>query len=177
METKAKEKAERALAALNKFLETRTYLVGDSVTLADIVIACSLYYGFTALFSAAYIKGYPHVGRYFSTLVNQPKFKAVLGEVKQCQETPLDVLPPEKNPFLHVIQRHARAAAGAGAAAAAGAGAAAAGAGVAAASQKVSQRPIRHLRVTHPYSPGPSGVPLVYRRRAWALEPLPLSRR
>lgn len=89
----------KSLGALNSFLASRTFLLGDTITLADIVTACTLYYGFVGIFDAKYSADYPHVTRYFFTLVNQPKFKSVMGEVTQCKETPTDVVPPEKNPW------------------------------------------------------------------------------
>ena len=60
----------RALGALNTHLASNTYLVGHSVSLADIITTCNLYLGFS------------HVERYFWTMVNQPTFKKILGEVK-----------------------------------------------------------------------------------------------
>jgi elongation factor 1-gamma len=73
----------RALTALNTHLASNTYLVGHSVTLADIVMTCTLFKGFTKLMTKSFTSEFPHVERYFWTLVNQPNFKKILGEVKQ----------------------------------------------------------------------------------------------
>ncbi|KAK4570823.1 hypothetical protein RGQ29_029615, partial [Quercus rubra] len=67
----------RALDALNTHLASSTYLVGHSVTLSDISTTCNF---FTSEF--------PHVERYFWTLVNQPNFQKILGEVKQVESIP-----------------------------------------------------------------------------------------
>ncbi|XP_028805064.1 elongation factor 1-gamma [Neltuma alba] len=75
----------RALGALNTHLASNTYLVGHSVTLADIVMACNLFLGFTQLMTKSFTSEFPHVERYFWTLVNQPKFHKILGEVKQAE--------------------------------------------------------------------------------------------
>ena len=39
---KAKEQIQKALTVLNNFLKTRTYLVGERITQADIAVACDL---------------------------------------------------------------------------------------------------------------------------------------
>ena len=78
----------RALGALNTYLASSTYLVGHSVTLADIVMTCNLFMGFTRLMTKSFTSEFPHVERYFWTMVNQPNFKKVLGEVKQTDSVP-----------------------------------------------------------------------------------------
>lgn len=116
----AKEDVKRALALLNQHLNTRTFLVGERVSLADITVACSmlwLYKQVRQLHSSVKAKmlssfsqvshlsvsspcsschlqvlepsfrqPYPNVTRWFVTCVNQPQFKAVLGEVKLCEK-------------------------------------------------------------------------------------------
>jgi elongation factor 1-gamma len=39
---KAKEQLQKALGVLNGYLQTRTYLVGERITQADITVACDL---------------------------------------------------------------------------------------------------------------------------------------
>jgi elongation factor 1-gamma len=78
----------RALGALETHLESNTYLAGDSVTLADIVMSCNLYLGFTQIMTKSFTSEFPHVERYFWTMVNQPNFKKVIGEVKQAEAVP-----------------------------------------------------------------------------------------
>lgn len=78
----------RSLDALNTYLASNTYLVGHSVTLADIVMTCNLYQGFTRIMTKAFTSAFPHVERYFWTMVNQPNFKKVMGEVKQADAVP-----------------------------------------------------------------------------------------
>ncbi|KAL4318698.1 hypothetical protein GQ457_18G020120 [Hibiscus cannabinus] len=85
----------RALGSLNTHLANSTYLVGHSVTLADIVMTMNLFLGFTYLMTKSFTSEFPHVERYFWTMVNQPNFKKVMGEVKQTES----VLPiPSKKP-------------------------------------------------------------------------------
>ncbi|KAK6945510.1 Glutathione S-transferase, C-terminal [Dillenia turbinata] len=78
----------RALGALNTHLTSNTFLVGHSVTLADIVMTCNLYLGFAKLFTKSFTSEFPHVERYFWTMVNQPNFKKIIGEVKQAESVP-----------------------------------------------------------------------------------------
>ncbi|XP_020273297.1 elongation factor 1-gamma 2-like [Asparagus officinalis] len=86
----------RALEALNTHLSANTYLVGHSVTLADIVMTCNLYQGFAWIMMKNFTSQFPHVERYFWTLVNQPNFRKVMGEVKQAESVP--PVPSAKKP-------------------------------------------------------------------------------
>lgn len=81
-------KLKRALESLNTYLASNTFLVGHAVTLADIVTTCNLYNGFSNILTKTFTKDFPHVERYFWTLVNQPNFKKFLGEVKQAESVP-----------------------------------------------------------------------------------------
>ncbi|KAE8708514.1 Elongation factor 1-gamma 2 [Hibiscus syriacus] len=78
----------RALGALNTHLASNTFLVGHSVTLADIIMTCNLYLGFSEIMTKSFTSEFPHVERYFWTMVNQPKVKKFLGEVKQAVSVP-----------------------------------------------------------------------------------------
>ncbi|WVZ77294.1 hypothetical protein U9M48_025177 [Paspalum notatum var. saurae] len=78
----------RALGSLNTHLASNTFLVGHSVTLADIVLTCNLYIGFLRILTKSFTSEVPHVKRYFWTMVNQPNFKKVIGDVKQAEAVP-----------------------------------------------------------------------------------------
>lgn len=78
----------RALTALNSHLASNTYLVGHSVTLADIIMTCNLTLGFTRILTKSFTSEFPNVERYFWTMVNQPNFRKILGEVKQAESVP-----------------------------------------------------------------------------------------
>jgi len=58
------------------------------VTLADIITTMNLYMGFTRLMTKSFTSEFPHVERYFWTMVNQPNFSKILGEVKQTEKVP-----------------------------------------------------------------------------------------
>lgn len=85
----------RALAALDQILLTRTYLVSNHVTLADICVATTVSSAMSKLLDAEARRPYVNVNRWYITLLNQPEFKEVLGPVKLC-ETPLKYTPPKK---------------------------------------------------------------------------------
>lgn len=78
---KAKTDLAAGLATLNDYLLTKTYLVGDQITLADITVASALIYPMKLVCDKAYLKPFGNVVRWFSTCVNQPEFKNVVGEV------------------------------------------------------------------------------------------------
>ncbi|PRQ20579.1 putative translation elongation factor EF1B, gamma chain, S-crystallin [Rosa chinensis] len=78
----------RALTALNTHLASNMYLIGHSVTLADIIMICNLTLGFNRLLTKSFTSEFPRVERYFWTLVNQPNFHKILGEVKQAESVP-----------------------------------------------------------------------------------------
>lgn len=75
----------RALDALNIYLTSHTFLVGDAVTLADIIMTCNLYSGFKFMMTKSFTSEFPHVERYFWTMVNQPNFRKIIGELKQTE--------------------------------------------------------------------------------------------
>lgn len=78
----------RALGALNTHLASTTYLVGHSVTLADIVLTCNLAVGFARIFTKSFTSEFPHVERYFWTMVNQPNFSKIIGKLEQAESVP-----------------------------------------------------------------------------------------
>ncbi|EFA79702.1 glutathione S-transferase domain-containing protein [Heterostelium album PN500] len=78
---KAKENLKKTLTTLNTHLQSRSFLVGPRVSLADIVLACSLKSFYTMVFDPSFRSTFPNVNRWFVTCVNQPNFKSVLGEV------------------------------------------------------------------------------------------------
>ncbi|KAK2904211.1 elongation factor 1-gamma [Channa argus] len=82
----AKEDVKRVLGVLNQHLNTRTFLVGERVSLADIAVVCSMLWLYKQVLEPSFRQPYPNVTRWFTTCVNQPQFKAVLGEVKLCEK-------------------------------------------------------------------------------------------
>jgi len=83
---RAKKDIQKVLAYLNKHLATRTYLVGERITIADIAVSMSLYYLYQKVMDVNFRKGFTNANRWFTTLVNQPQFKAVIGEFTFCTQ-------------------------------------------------------------------------------------------
>jgi len=92
--SKAKADARKLLGVLDAYLLSRTFLVGQAVTLADITLATVLMTFYKTVWDAEFRAPYTNVNRWFITCVNQPQFKAVLGEVALCTE-PMKPKAPE----------------------------------------------------------------------------------
>merc|ERR1712240_626886 len=68
----------------NDHLLTKTFLVGERLTLADIAVACTMLSLYKQVLDPAFRKPFTNVNRWFTTVVNQPNAKAVLGQVDLC---------------------------------------------------------------------------------------------
>jgi elongation factor 1-gamma len=86
----------RALGALNKSLLTKTYLVGESITLADIILASILTSCFKDFLDKPLRDEFKNITRWFTTCVNQPNFKAILGEIPLCEAQRKYVAPKKE---------------------------------------------------------------------------------
>jgi len=69
----------QALSVLNSHLLNNTYLVGKSVTVADIVIALTVIDLYSHVLTEEQCKKNSNVTRWFLTCLNQPAFRTVLG--------------------------------------------------------------------------------------------------
>merc|ERR1719411_171509 len=49
-------------------------------------MCCSLLHLYTHVLDPSFRKPYQNTNRWFTTLVNQPEFKAVIGDVKHCEK-------------------------------------------------------------------------------------------
>jgi len=75
---KAQNEVERLLKVLDNHLLTRTYLVGETVTLADVNVFSTLLDLYKNLLDAEARKPYVNVGRWFDTILNQIKVKEAM---------------------------------------------------------------------------------------------------
>mmetsp|Transcript_27981 Transcript_27981/g.80534 ORF Transcript_27981/g.80534 Transcript_27981/m.80534 type:complete len:364 (+) Transcript_27981:72-1163(+) len=71
---RAKDDVSKALKVVNEHLLHQTFLVGEDVTLADIVMATTLMPAFDKAFDAEYQSSFPNVVRWYNTCINQPAF-------------------------------------------------------------------------------------------------------
>merc|ERR1712142_886984 len=83
---RAKEDVKKAFSALNSHLLTHTYLVGERITLADITVTCTLLHLYQYVLEPAFRKPFQNVNRWFTTMVNQPQVKTIIGEFKLCEK-------------------------------------------------------------------------------------------
>ncbi|CAH3181944.1 unnamed protein product, partial [Porites lobata] len=82
---KAMEDVKKCLTVLNNVLLTKTFLVGERVSLADISVGCNLLMLYKQVMDPTFRAPFANVNRWFLTIINQPQFKKILGEVKLCQ--------------------------------------------------------------------------------------------
>jgi len=75
------------LAYLNNYLLTKTYFVGERITLADITVACSLLQLYQHVANPEFRQPYTNVNRWFDTIINQPKVVKVIGKFEYCQKS------------------------------------------------------------------------------------------
>lgn len=76
----------RVLKVLNQALEPKTFLVGESITLADMAVACAVLLPFKYALEPQDRKNLTNLTRWFTTCVNQPQFVKVLGNVTLCEK-------------------------------------------------------------------------------------------
>ncbi|XP_026795850.3 valine--tRNA ligase [Pangasianodon hypophthalmus] len=76
----------RALKILDQALEPRTFLVGESVSLADMAVAMAVLLPFKYVLEPSTRKSLVNVSRWFDTCVNQPRFLKVLGKISLCEK-------------------------------------------------------------------------------------------
>lgn len=86
----------KALKALDKHLSTRKYLVGNSVTLADIVLTCELTKGYKKVLTKSFMSNFTQVDTYFWNMMNHPSFSKITGQIKQAEDK--DVRELKKSP-------------------------------------------------------------------------------
>jgi elongation factor 1-gamma len=78
----AKAATLQKLSLLDAHLATNTFFVGNYVTLADIVGYAVLSSLYKLVLTSKHRSEYPRLTRWFTTVVNQPQFKKVIGEFK-----------------------------------------------------------------------------------------------
>jgi len=77
---RAKGDIRKVLEILNNHLADKTFLVGERISLADIVVATSLHRLYVKVLDPAFRKQFVNTNRWFTTIVNQPNFVAVAGQ-------------------------------------------------------------------------------------------------
>lgn len=80
----AQECVRNCMEVLDKALATRTFLVGERVTLADITAVCNMLLLYKQVLEPPFRAPYANVNRWFVTCINQVEFSEVLGQVELC---------------------------------------------------------------------------------------------
>ncbi|XP_018345556.1 PREDICTED: alanine--tRNA ligase, cytoplasmic isoform X2 [Trachymyrmex septentrionalis] len=75
-----------ALRKLDDVMHTRTYLIGERITLADISFFTALLPLYEYVFDPHYREQYSNITRWFSTILNQPQVKCVIKNFSFCTE-------------------------------------------------------------------------------------------
>jgi elongation factor 1-gamma len=81
---RAKEDLKVVLGALNAHLVKNTFLVGERISLADIVVFATLLHAYEHVMDPAYRAPFGCVTRWFNTILNQPQVKAVVKSFTMC---------------------------------------------------------------------------------------------
>lgn len=67
-------------------LKDKTYLVGDSITIADIALSTYVYYVYRVFYDEKTREASPHVLRWFKQIASIPAFKSVMGTILYCEK-------------------------------------------------------------------------------------------
>jgi len=89
----AAEASKRILNIFEQHLLHHTFLVTESLTVADIFVASLLSRGYELVFDPEFRAGFPNLTRWFETIANQPIYKDTVGEVNFIDEAPK---PPKR---------------------------------------------------------------------------------
>merc|ERR1712127_590095 len=81
---RAKQDLKEVFSFLNQHLRTRTYLVGERLSLADLVVACDLLLAYQFVADETFRKSYENLNRWFSTVSQQAQFTKVTGANTLC---------------------------------------------------------------------------------------------
>ena len=91
----SKKRLNNVVKVLEDHFLINTYLVGERLTLADVIMASFVFRGIQLLFDKPWRAERPSFIRWFDTIVEQPIFKAIKPEIKRCEE-PIKNQPPPK---------------------------------------------------------------------------------
>lgn len=83
---RAKTDVQAAMSTLNARLVNNTFLVGERITLADIVVFTSMLQMYQYVLDPAFRQPYFAVNRWFNTILNQTQVKAVVKNFQFCEK-------------------------------------------------------------------------------------------
>lgn len=86
----------RALTTVNQHLATRTFLVTERITVADLTLAAIVQNAVSSTFDAELRAKLPNVVRHLETIVNHPKLKELYGATEYTEKAKQYVPPPKE---------------------------------------------------------------------------------
>jgi len=89
------ERQTRTLHTLEAHISTRTFFVGERITLADLHVASTIQKAVALTIDAALRAQLPNLVRHLETITNQPKLKDVFGETTYVEKA-IQFTPPPK---------------------------------------------------------------------------------
>jgi len=92
------DKVKAAFDALNKHLMNFTYLVNRRVTIADIGVVYALLPVVNDYCDNGFRRTYSNVFRWFETVINQPSFLEIMGQITFATKNPLPPVPKKQAP-------------------------------------------------------------------------------
>ena len=95
MHTTFAERQLRALKTIDAHLSTRTFLVGERITLADITVATGFQCACRITIDTPLRAQLPNLIRHLETVVNQPQFKDIYPPIEYIEKA-LQYVPPPK---------------------------------------------------------------------------------
>lgn len=93
----SRENLGRPINVLENYLSTRTYLVGERITLADLWTSAVLVIGFETVIDQAWRDKLPHLLRHYNTIRGNPTLKDIWSTTEWV-ETAKQWVPPPKAP-------------------------------------------------------------------------------
>ena len=93
----ARDQALKAVVVLEQHFLVHTYLVGERTTLADLFVTSLISRGFQFVFDKQFREDHPNTTRWFTTIANQPTWKAVVDKPIMIEEA-IKYTPPKKEP-------------------------------------------------------------------------------
>ena len=93
--TSLTERQTRTLHTLEGHISTRTFFVGERITLADLHVASTIQKAVGLTIDAALRAQLPNLVRHLETITNQPKLKDIFGETTYVEKA-IQFTPPPK---------------------------------------------------------------------------------
>lgn len=106
---KAKGDIRKLLKVLDDYLLTRTYLVGERVSAADVAVAASLVDLYKLVLDVGFRKQFVNTNRWFSTITNQPNFVKVFGTTELAKKMAVAPAAPKAAPKAEKKKGQAKA--------------------------------------------------------------------